>query len=309
METLRDLDLVRAVTLRGIEFRAPMDPDGDSDLTEDPEGNLTDDAEGAQANGTAPADALGTLVSRFSPFDTWYEIDSWWEGRFLEQTARGAFAKTMTEQRNSVVCMFNHGYDMQIDMKLLGTVNELREDPDAAVGEVALWDTSYNRDLLPGLRAGAYGSSFRFRVIREEWNDEPGKSAANPDGIPERTIREVRLYEFGPVTYPANPAATSGMRSLTDQYYEQLRSRDPRGYDRLLARAQELRPHHRTPEADAAQARPPLEPVQDQRTEQGTSADGAAGPETDAPATEATRGLSPDHRAALLRGLQLKELT
>ena len=265
METLRDLDVVRAAPPRAIEMRVAADG------------------------------GMPTLVSRFSPFGVWYEIDSLWEGRFLERTVRGAFRKTMREQRASVRVLFDHGHDPQIGSKVLGPVADLREDEDSAVGEVPLFDTSYNRDLLPGLKAGVYGSSFRFRVIRDEWNDEPGRSEHNPEGLPERTIKEVRLFEFGPVTFPANPDATagvrSGVRSLTDSYYEHLRARDPQRVEHLLARARALR----TPDAGAART--------------GTPADGAA-PTTAAPDSTGVHptGLSPDGRAALLRGLDLQEL-
>jgi phage head maturation protease len=70
-----------------------------------------------------------------------------------------------------------------------------------------------------GLRAGAYGSSFRFNVLAEDFLRKPGKSAYNPSGLPERTVREVHMPEFGPVTFPAYPGATAGMRSLTDRFY------------------------------------------------------------------------------------------
>jgi HK97 family phage prohead protease len=250
VETLRDLDLVRAQPA-SFEFRA--DDDGDT---------------------------LGTMVVRFSPFDTWYRVDSWFEGTFLERTVKGAFKKTMRENRDNIVSLFDHGFDFSIGEKILGTVDELKEAKDSAVGEVALFDTSYNRDLLPGLRAGVYGSSFKFRVVKEEWDDEPAKSAHNPDGLPERSIKEVRLFEFGPVTFPANPAATSGMRSATDAYYEHLRTRDPRRYDELVARARSIR----TPDAPAGST---------------TGDDGAAPQHTDEPAP-ATRGLSPSARERLL---------
>lgn len=173
------------------------------------------------------------LEVRFSPFVTWYEIDSWWEGTFLERTVRGAFAKTIAESRDRVKVLFNHGYDPQIGDKVLGTIEDLREDSDTAVGDVRLFDTTYVRDLLPGLEAGVYGSSMRMRVIKDEWNDDPGVSDYNPRGLPERSILEVRLYEFGPVTFPANPEATSGMRSLTDQFYELMRSREPKQVQEL----------------------------------------------------------------------------
>jgi HK97 family phage prohead protease len=99
------------------------------------------------------ADAGATMEVRFSAFGNWYEIDSYFEGRFLESVERGAFAKTIQESRDKVRVMFDHGYDPQIGNKSLGTVADLREDADAAVGIVDLFDTSYNRDLIPGLRA------------------------------------------------------------------------------------------------------------------------------------------------------------
>lgn len=170
---------------------------------------------------------------RFSPFDTWYEIDSWWEGRFLERTVRGAFAKTIQENRDRIKCLYDHGFDPQIGNKVLGTIEDLREDPSTGVGDVQLFDTSYVRDLLPGLEAGVYGSSMRMRVIKDEWNDDPGVSEHNPQGIPERSILEVRMFEFGPVTFPANGDATAGVRSMTDNFYERLRSRDPQQVDEL----------------------------------------------------------------------------
>jgi HK97 family phage prohead protease len=279
METLRDLEVVRAVP-RSTEMRA------------------------------APGDTGGmpTLISRFSPFDTWYEIDSMWEGTFLERTVKGSFAKTMRENGANIKVLYDHGYDPQIGNKILGAIDALREDPDTAVGEVPLFDTSYNRDLLPGLEAEVYGSSFRFSVIRDEWNDEPGVSAYNPKGIPERTIKEVRLFEFGPVTFPANPDATAGVRCLTDQYYERARARNPQRVDDLLARARAIR----TPNTDAAHDEPrDLGATQEPEAVLRTSADGAA-ISTDAPdlSLEAhPAGLSSDQRAADLRGLELQEIS
>jgi hypothetical protein len=43
-------------------------------------------------------------------------------------------------------------------------------------------DTSYNRDLLPGLKAGLYGASHRFQVMREEEVASPEPSDSNPHG-------------------------------------------------------------------------------------------------------------------------------
>jgi HK97 family phage prohead protease len=180
--------------------------------------------------GDTPGD-LGTLEIRFSRFNTWYEVDSMWEGCFLERTMPGAFAETIAEDRDAMRVLFDHGYDPQIGNKVLGPIADLREDRDSPVGEVPLFDTSYNRDLLPGLKAGVYGSSMRMRVTGESWDDEPGTSAHNPQGIPERTITKVRTLEFGPVTFPANPDSTAAMRSLTDSYYDRLAQRDTSAFE------------------------------------------------------------------------------
>lgn len=232
MDTLRELDIVRAIPAqtRPLELRAADD-----------------------------GSTLGRLVVRFSPFEVWYEVHSWWEGDFMERTVRGAFAKTMAESKDSIRALYDHGFDFSIGNKVLCPTDDLREDPDSAVLEGDLFDTSYNRDLVPGLRAGVYGSSFRFRVVQEQWNDEPGVSDHNPKGLPERTITEIRLFEAGPVTFPANPSATADLRSnairsTTDSYYERLRSQDP-ACEQLLARARALRDPAAAPRGTVGAAR------------------------------------------------------
>jgi hypothetical protein len=55
-------------------------------------------------------------------------------------------------------------------------------------------------------------------VVRENLDQAPRASAYNPNGLPERTITEARVLEFGPVTFGAYDAATAGVRSLTDRF-------------------------------------------------------------------------------------------
>lgn len=181
------------------------------------------------------------MTLRFSAFNNWYEIDSAREGRFLERVAPGAFTKTIGERGGQVKVLFNHGHDNQIGEKILGKIITLEERKDGAYAEIELFDTSYNRDLLPGLRSGAYGSSFMFNVMDDAWDDRPERSESNPDGVPERTVRALRLLEFGPVTWPANPAATAGMRSDTDVYCDGLRANRPETYNGVEKRFAEFR--------------------------------------------------------------------
>ncbi len=139
---------------------------------------------------------LRTMTGHFAVFNEWTEINSVFEGRFLERISPGAFTKTMTEGRAGMKALFQHGQDPHVGNKPLGPIQVLEEDDRGAYYEVGLLDTSYNRDLLPGLEAGLYGSSFRFAVTREDVNKKAKQSAFNPDGIPERTIREAQVAEL-----------------------------------------------------------------------------------------------------------------
>jgi len=170
----------------------------------------------------AEDDAKPTLFGHFAVFDQWTEIDSAFEGHFMERLAPGAFLKSISEKRDRIRVLFQHGQDPQIGNKPLGPIAELREDKIGAYYEVPLSDTSYNRDLTQLLRDGLLGASFRFSVMKEDFRKSASKSPYNPDGLPERTIQEVDLMEFGPVTFPAYASATAGVRSDTDDYIRHL---------------------------------------------------------------------------------------
>ena len=153
----------------------------------------------ASDNGT-----LGTLEGYAAVFNEDTLIDSW-EGHFVERLAPGAFSKTLRDRGDQVKVLFNHGFDPQIGDKPLGKPRTMEEKTRGLWVEVPLDDTSYNRDLVASLKSGALdGMSFRFSVVREEIDDS--------DTIPVRTLREVKLYEFGPVTFPAYEATTAGVR-------------------------------------------------------------------------------------------------
>lgn len=228
--------------------------------------------------------SLGTLAGHFSKFNTWYEVDSLWEGHFLERIAPGSFKKTFRENRDAIRVTFNHGADPQLGDKVLGPIERLEEDEEGPYYEVPLLDTSYNRDLLPGLRAGLYGASFRFRVTREEFEQRPKPSEWNPDGIPERTVKEVQVMEFGPVTYPANPAATAGVRSLTDAYALGQFIREPERFAELINSMRATS----APSDDGAEAEP--HPVEERREEPPAPPPVVAAPTT--PKDPATAGSS-----------------
>ncbi len=161
-------------------------------------------------------DGMATLYGHFAVWNSWTRIDSKHEGKFMERVAPGSMQASFQARTPKV--LINHGRDPVVGDKVLGIPTRLEEDNVGAAYEVPLLDTTYNRDLEPGIRAGGYGASFRFTVEAEDVVRSPNASAYNPDRLPERTIREANVAELSVVTFPAYTDATAGVRSLTDWY-------------------------------------------------------------------------------------------
>ncbi len=177
-----------------------------------------------------------TLFGHFAVFDTWTEINSMFEGRFLERIGSGAFKDTFRDQKSQIRVIFQHGRDPHIGDKPLGAPDVLREDERGAYYESELFDAPYVNELIPALRAGQLGASFRFRVTKEEWVEPKRATDHNPERLPERTLRGVHHFEHGPVTWGAYSDATAGVRSGTDDFIESLMT-DPRFVARFTERA------------------------------------------------------------------------
>ncbi len=230
-----------------------------------------------EGEASANANGMPTLYGYFTRFDEWTEIDSWYEGNFMERFVGGAFKKTFREQTPKV--LFQHGMDGQCGDKPLGPPEVLREEDDGPYYEVPMLDTSYNRDLVPGLEAGLYGASFRFSVMREEWVDEPGVSDHNPKGLPERSVKEARCAEFGPVTFPAYPTATASVRSMTDEWLAARMTTQPESQVRAVLAYLEQRDSR---------------PVRDAAPDDGAAeTDVPAGDSEDSPAVDEDRSSDP----------------
>lgn len=134
---------------------------------------------------------LMTIAGHASVFDSPYELYG-----FREQVARGTFAKTL--QESDVAALWNHDSNIVLGRKRSGTLR-LREDDRGLYYEVDLPETQAARDLYTLIQRGdVYQSSFAFEAIKDDWDTE--------GDVPLRTLREVRLYDVSPVTYPASPA-------------------------------------------------------------------------------------------------------
>ena len=168
----------------------------------------------------------------FSRFNDWYPVSELGMGDFMEQVLPGAFTDTIKRDKSSMRVLFNHGQDPSIGDKPLGPIRTLKEQDDGPYFDGPFLDTGYNRDeiipmlqgrLMDGTKVGSQlGSSFRFSVQEDRWNMHPKSTKMNPNGIPQRSIVRAKVFEFGPVTFPANAGATASARSLTDDWYAHL---------------------------------------------------------------------------------------
>lgn len=153
-------------------------------------------------------DGRPTLAGHAAVFDVWTEIEDW-DGVYRERIMPGAFRKTLRE-RGVPKVMLNHGRHPSVGSLPLGVCSRALEDDTGLWIECPLSETAYNRDVvIPLLSDRALdGMSFMFDVIRETWTDDVEGGA-----LPERTIHEVRLYEAGPVTWPAYEQTDVALRA------------------------------------------------------------------------------------------------
>lgn len=145
-----------------------------------------------------------TLEGYAAVFDSPTRIDSW-EGTFDEQIARGAFSKTLQER--TPIIQFDHGHHPLVGSIPIAVPEELREDDHGLYVRARLHDNWLVAPVRDAIREGSItGMSFRFNVVKESYS--PGATDA-----PLRTITELKLYELGPVVWPAYEATSVGVRS------------------------------------------------------------------------------------------------
>lgn len=144
-----------------------------------------------------------TLDGYGAVFDSPTRIDSW-EGFFDEVIARGAFAKTLKER--TPIVQFDHGHHPLVGSIPIATMQRAEED-DHGLHIVARladnWLIQPVRDAIAN--GGITGMSFRFEVVKETLDDS--------GDVPLRTIQEVKLFEVGPVVWPAYQDTSVGVRS------------------------------------------------------------------------------------------------
>jgi len=115
-------------------------------------------------------------------------------GWFREKVAPGAFANTIKE--DDVRALFNHNPDFVIGRNRAGTLR-MKEDEKGLAIEIDPPETQFARDLMISIGRGDISQmSFGFEILKEERQAGEGKD------LDLFTLREVRLWDVSPVTYP-----------------------------------------------------------------------------------------------------------
>lgn len=135
---------------------------------------------------------------------------------FREQIAPGAFADVL--KNDDVRALFNHDSNLVLGRNKAGTL-ELREDETGLWMEATPPDTQAGRDVVTLIdRRDVTGQSFSFLTESDTWEKRA-------DGIIVRTLVKVgRLYDVGPVTFPAYPDTDVAMRSVANSALERFRA-------------------------------------------------------------------------------------
>lgn len=189
-----------------------------------------------------------TLEGYAAVFDTPTEINSW-EGTFSETIAKGAFRKTLKER--TPVLQFDHGRDQRTGSVPIGSFEKVAEDDHGLSVLARLFDNPVVEPIRQAIEGRAItGMSFRFEIVRDEWrntetnkvikpgpdlwdalwdNDDPAKI--------QRTIKEVKLFEAGPVVFPAYAETSVGVRDLLDRLNPDDRDRVLRELEREADKA------------------------------------------------------------------------
>lgn len=152
-------------------------------------------------------------------------------GMFQERFSRGAFAASLINP--DVYASWQHD-----SREVLGrTPNTLTLTEDEIGLRYEITPPSWAEKHVETIERGdVRGSSFIFRSVVDEWDE------SNPD-MPIRTVKEAELFEVSPVTTPAYPQSSVGVRSAEDVFQGRPQSAQAAEAERLEAEARAAREH------------------------------------------------------------------
>ena len=126
--------------------------------------------------------------------------------RFVEKIKKGVFESALKENQ-TIDFLCEHDKN-----KLLATTQngslELFEDEQGLKMRAKIIPTTYGKDTYELLKSGVIGNmSFGFKVVKDNWTKRN-------DGVYERTIDKLNLFEVSAVRNPAYPKTAISARGL-----------------------------------------------------------------------------------------------
>jgi HK97 family phage prohead protease len=151
------------------------------------------------------------------PNATQYEL--WHE--CYERIMPGAFASALSRP-DDVRALFNHDPNMILGRSTANTLT-LSVDEKGLKFSVDLPDSPAGQTVAEAIRRGDItGCSFSFDVLKQTWTEDE----TNPmRPVCYRNIEDLRLYDVGPVTFPAYQSTEVDMNSVRSSWDEALKSR------------------------------------------------------------------------------------
>lgn len=127
-------------------------------------------------------------------------------GWFTERIAPGAFTRSIGE--DDVRALWNHDANIVLGRNKANTLS-LREDETGLYCEITPPDTQQARDLMASMKRGDITQmSFGFSVRSHQIDRDA-------EGNITRTLKDVKLYDVSPVTYPAYTQTDVAVRAIT----------------------------------------------------------------------------------------------
>lgn len=132
--------------------------------------------------------------------------------KFVEKISRGAFSKAISRAKE-IDFLAEHSSEKLLSSTRNGSLY-LKEDNEGLWIEAIITPTSYGKDTYELIKTGIFRNmSFGFKVVKDNWR-------AIENGLYERTIEDLDLFEVSVVKNPAYSQSTISARNL------QVRSAD-----------------------------------------------------------------------------------
>ncbi|AOE44285.1 capsid maturation protease [Gordonia phage Eyre] len=191
--------------------------------------SLRSDDDGGEQNDGLTLDGYGAVFNRETIIDSW-------EGKFKEKIAPGSMKRSFRETPPRI--QFDHGRHPMIGSIPIAKIERIAEEvdpelaPEGGAHVIArIFDNWLMQPVRDAIEAQAVdGMSFRFGVVREQWQTADGKVIRDdeelmavlratwyedvPDEeLPLRTLKELKVPEMGPVVWPAYADTSVSVRS------------------------------------------------------------------------------------------------